>query len=239
MLRKGFTLIELLTVIAVIGVLAGILLPGLARARETARRGSCLNNLSEIGMAFQMYAAENDRQLPWSGGHQNAECLLTLLGQYLCDPAVFVCPSDPNTYAPRQYDINAEHKVWGTGLDAMHSLRGSYDYLGAYTFAPITLPHPSRQPPKTPIMWDLSTFENLEMFNHLPGGSNVLWLDGSVTFIKSHEFAGTNLPFRPQGMAFLDPGKAERAPDPLREPPSRVTARQGKPKSGVFPGAPR
>lgn len=62
--KKGFTLIELLVVIAIIAVLAAILFPVFAKAREQARAASCLSNLKEIGTALQMYLGDNGEQVP-------------------------------------------------------------------------------------------------------------------------------------------------------------------------------
>ena len=203
----GFTLIELLGVVAIIGVLAAVLLPALARSRESARRASCLNNLSQIGLTFRMFAQENEGRLPWSGGKNNADCLLKLMSDYLTDPELLLCPSDPQRGLFRRSGRNSEEPspVCPTDsiLGGMSSCRKSYDYFGAYTAAPITLPPPEEGIPKIPVLWD--NCGGMGMFNHLPGGGNILWLDGSVTFQKWPEWAGPNLPCRPEGIEFDEP----------------------------------
>ena len=62
--RKGFTLIELLVVIAIIGILAAMVFPVFARARESARKAVCLSNVKNIALAIQMYLADNNDVLP-------------------------------------------------------------------------------------------------------------------------------------------------------------------------------
>ena len=101
--KKGFTLIELLVVIAIIAILAAILFPAFARARENARRASCQSNLKQIGLGVVQYIQDYDNAFPLTTAVSQTQVAATSpLQPYLKSIQLFVCPSDSaaaNSYA--------------------------------------------------------------------------------------------------------------------------------------------
>ena len=102
-MKKGFTLIELLVVIAIIAILAAILFPVFARAREKARQTSCLSNLKQLGLGLLMYSQDYDEKFPtylWGEGNTGVANSCTWWGgiyPYVKNVQIFACPSRNTT----------------------------------------------------------------------------------------------------------------------------------------------
>src|SRR5262245_24471304 len=116
--RKAFTLIELLVVVAIIAILAALLLPALREARESAKSTTCLNNLKQIGLAYQMYQDDHNGIFPTVvnpsvvGSQYNGAAML---GRYYANnKGVLRCPTD-KTLDDLSYYVN-EYLVYGLAV---------------------------------------------------------------------------------------------------------------------------
>lgn len=96
MRRTGFTLIELLVVIAIIAILAAILFPVFARAREKARQTSCLSNVKQTVLGELMYAQDYDETLPFAANMIGASVYtyFDLVQPYIKNMQIYTCPSN-------------------------------------------------------------------------------------------------------------------------------------------------
>lgn len=109
--KGAFTLIELLVVIAIIALLAAILFPVFARARENARRSSCMSNVKQIGLGILQYTQDYDERLPQ--GFQTGVRWSDLIQPYTKSTQVLRCPSDP-AITGRSYGLNVNYFSTGS-----------------------------------------------------------------------------------------------------------------------------
>lgn len=140
--RRGFTLIELLVVIAIIAILAAILFPVFAQAREAARKASCQSNMKQLGTAFGMYIQDNDGLYP---AVRNGAGVIKLdwrqsIYPYVKNVAVYRCPSNSSlfTTAPTKDDGQAPPNILGPIVAASYAMAtadGGGTFTNGFTWA--------------------------------------------------------------------------------------------------------
>ncbi|MGV3722603.1 MAG: DUF1559 domain-containing protein [Actinomycetota bacterium] len=129
--RKGFTLIELLVVIAIIAILAAILFPVFARAREAARATSCRSNVKQIMTAIMMYTQDYDETLHYHDGRTAPQtCWAAIMNPYIKNGNVWKCASDATAT-----------NVWdGSATDYGISYGWSWTWMNGMSLASIQKP---------------------------------------------------------------------------------------------------
>ncbi|HCU38741.1 MAG TPA: hypothetical protein DGT21_25995 [Armatimonadetes bacterium] len=195
-MKRGFTLIELLVVIAIIAILAAILFPVFARAREKARQSNCLSNSKQIMLAILMYAQDYDETLCY-GQHDDAggaRAWNLVVEPYVKNAQVFRCPSKPEQ--ARGYGWNYNNMPYRTNNPSARAALGYWNrpaevlvfacnragannqYIYAYTS------YPTRWPTGLPDPHNMGTLHN--------DGSNVGFLDGHAKWLAFNTFMGTD-----------------------------------------------
>jgi prepilin-type N-terminal cleavage/methylation domain-containing protein/prepilin-type processing-associated H-X9-DG protein len=198
--KVGFTLIELLVVIAIIAILASILFPVFARARENARRASCTSNLKQISLGFMMYAEDYDGRLP----HYAAGGIMGLVHTYIKSSQVFKCPSsnlkwgdspDMQSYFATDYGVPGSYdSPWWPRSIALNE--GSGQLLSSIPEPSITclLAENRYSDTASGLGFDRfmgNTFPNPGIWSGLPvtdrhfDGSNYAYADGHVKWLKA------------------------------------------------------
>lgn len=194
--KKGFTLIELLVVVAIISILAGMVLPVLAKARSNTLRTYCTNNLRQIGQAADMYAINCDGMLPCRDPtSMNSSGIIhdgmgaarhgLLYPQYTDNLLIFACPGNNfnNPVVLNKANATTFTSTWNNGAG---NVRSGYEYRGQ------TFGDPAKDKNKAILMDYNSQFPTLGRGNHGGKYTHVLGSDGRVTGVEDPTFALAN-----------------------------------------------
>jgi len=171
---RSFTLIELLVVIAIIGILAGMLLPVIASAREKARRTNCTSNLSQMGKGLTMYSMDNSEAYPPN---------FTGIEACAKSPKLMICPSASGTFGT----WNQVATIGNSNCAYVMSLKtDSSDGNKTVTAATDanTLIMMDKNGDKAVGAITVTSFGG----NHGTKGANVLYNDGSCTWINTSDW---------------------------------------------------
>lgn len=179
---NGFTLIELLVVIAIIAILAAILFPAFARARENARRASCQSNLKQIALGIFQYTQDYDERFPMAyfgpGNEYLSNGWAAAVQPYVKSTQLFQCPSEPK--APSAFNwIEATDYALNRSLGTAHSAIS----LSAVNFPTVTvLNFDFIAYSVDASWWDLS-IDSASTKRHLEG-ANYSFVDGHVKWLR-------------------------------------------------------
>lgn len=185
--RSAFTLIELLVVVAIIVILIAVLLPSLAKARESAKNVKCMSNLKQIGTLLVMYSNEDSRgYLPPEGvnpgTHWYTKLQLAGYSNYQYDKS-YICPSDQYLLFNTSYGINYYRTGYGTNNQAPAKFSAIESPASTLLCADgwggqNSIPYGSSF-----VIW-ISTPVNGGIETHHQGGANVLLFDTHVEYVK-------------------------------------------------------
>jgi len=197
---SGFTLIELLVVIAIIAILAAILMPVFASAKEKARGSKCIGNMRQIGLAMQLYAEEYNGYVWWGDVvAENPALTNNPICKFAKNQMIFFCPTDPYWKKAKKgsYGINPKLVTLWTDEDNKKQPRLKLGDLPNRPFANVknyrkynsTYVLDEWDGPRDKGFWDDSNDNNInDCYERHGKGCNVLMSDCRVQWVKAYDY---------------------------------------------------